>query len=120
MDELLVELLVCPLCGGDLRWSVSSRRAGRIEEGEATCSSCGASYPVREGIGLFLTPDLPRNDLWEGAESGLARHLREHPDMEERLLRSPLSTLNPADRFFRSYVLEERGDWAGAAEALDA
>ena len=38
------------------------------------------NYPVREGIGLFLLPDLPRNDLWEQAESQLSRYLREHTE----------------------------------------
>lgn len=81
---------------------------------EAHCAGCAATYPVREGIGLFLTPDLPRDDLWDQAESGLARHLREHPEVERALMVEPIETLTPTDQFFRALVLEERGQYAEA------
>jgi hypothetical protein len=71
-------------------------------------------YPVREGIGLFLTPDLPRNDLWQQVESHLAPYLREHPDVEQRLMGSPVDDLSPADLFYRALVLEERGEYEAA------
>jgi len=88
-----------------------------VDTAEACCARCAAPYSVREGIGLLLTPDLPRDDLWAQAESGLARHLRAHPDVAHRLMDSPVATLAPADQFFRALVLEERGQYA-AAQAL--
>jgi hypothetical protein len=72
---------------------------------------------VREGIGLFLTPDLSRNDLWERMDSGLVRYLREHPALERQLLEAPLEKLNPADQFFRAMMLEARGNYREARAA---
>jgi uncharacterized protein YbaR (Trm112 family) len=117
MQAFLVDLLQCPHCGGALRWDVAQQSGDRLREAEAHCTRCGASYPVREGIGLFLTPDLPRDDLWEQAESGLTAHLREHPEVERRLMDVPVESLNPADQFFRALALEERDDFAGARAA---
>jgi len=120
MHEFLLEWLACPACHGTLTWNVVERRKGRIEEAEARCRACGALYPVREGIGLFLTPDLPRNDLWEQMDSRLVQYLREHPHVERQLMGVPLEALAPADQFFRALVLEERGDYALARAAADA
>jgi hypothetical protein len=72
---------------------------------------------VRDGIGLFLTKDLSRNDLWERMDSGLVRYLREHPDLERQLLEVPLEKLNPADQFFRALVLEAQGNYREARTA---
>lgn len=120
MNKELRELLVCPACQGGLAWQVRECNGDHIEEGEARCTGCGASYPVREGIALFLTPDLPRHDLWEGAESGLSTYLREHPQVERALLETSLEELSPADRFFRALILEERGEFAEARKAEEA
>lgn len=114
MQKYIVDWLVCPACHGDLSWSIDHATPERIVEATAHCSTCDAAYNVRDEIGIFLTPDLPRNDLWEQAESGLTRYLREHPDLEQRLMHAPLDTLNPADQFFRMMLLEERGDYAAA------
>ena len=118
MFQDLAALLECPACHGRLDWEVKARRGERIEEGEARCGACHAAYPVREGIALFLTPDLPRNDLWEGVDSRLAQYLREHPQVEHQLLETPLEALSPADQFYRAAVLEERGHYEQARAAL--
>jgi methyltransferase family protein len=96
--------LQCPACGG----SLSRRR----------CDDCGADYPLVRGVPTFLTPDAAP-DNWAEAESGLARALRESPELERALLGPPIEELAPADRMFRSFVLDERGDYdaARAAEA---
>jgi len=54
-----------PRLQGSPSQTVSKRDGGRLIEGVADCSACGADYPVRDGIGFFLTPVLPRNDLRE-------------------------------------------------------
>lgn len=69
---------------------------------------------MREGIGLFLTPDLPHDDLWEQAGSGLTQHLQAHPELERQLMDVPPETLAPADQFFRALVLEEQEDYVAA------
>lgn len=120
MHDVLPALLMCPDCQGTLRWDYRERAGGRIEAAEATCYRCGATYPVRDGIGVFLPSDLPRNDLWEQVDSALTRHLCDHPDVEARLLDAPLESLNPADQQFRALVLDERGEIARARQAAEA
>jgi uncharacterized protein YbaR (Trm112 family) len=120
VDHFLVGMLQCPACHGALAWEVSKRLGDQIEEAEACCVPCGATYPVREGIGVFLTPDLPRKDLWEQVDSRLAEYLREHPEIEHQLLKVPLDALAPADQFYRALVLEERGEFAEAKVAADS
>lgn len=114
MHEFLIEMLDCPACHGGLTWQVTARHGEQIDEGQAGCDACGTTYPIREGIGIFLTPDLPRNDLWERVESGLTAYLRQNPEVERALLTGPAEALGPADQFFRSMVLEERGDYVEA------
>jgi uncharacterized protein YbaR (Trm112 family) len=110
----------CPACSGDLRWEYHERRGDRLEVADAACASCAASYPVRGGIGLLLPPGPPRDDPWERLDSGPARHLREHPEVERRLMAPPYGELAPADRFFRALVLEERGHFERAREVIAA
>jgi len=113
-------MLACPTCQGRLDWTIIQRSGDRIEMGEASCAACATSYPVQDGIGIFLTPDLPREDLWEEVDSQLVQHLRQHPDLERKLMGGPLDGLGPADQYFRAAVLEERGDYAGAQAAEEA
>lgn len=117
MEPYVRELLICPACHGELDWNTEAEQDGHIEQGEARCTACGASYPVREGIGIFLTPDLPRNDLWEEVESALARYLRDHPEVAQELLGAPEEALGPADLFYRALALEERGRFREAQQA---
>ncbi|MGB6370338.1 MAG: methyltransferase domain-containing protein [Atribacterota bacterium] len=114
MQEFLIEMLECPACHGELNWKVIQHQGDRIEEAEVSCKKCGGIYTIKEGIGLFLTPDLPRNDLWEQLDSQLIQYLRENPQIESKLMDTPLNTLNPADQFFRAQILEERGEFAQA------
>lgn len=119
MHPCLIELMECPACHGELDWSITGRRDDRVYAGEARCKVCGTSYPFREGIGLFLTPDLPREDLWQQVDGQLTRHLRERPEVERQLMQVPPRSLHPADLFFRALALEERGDYAEARAVED-
>lgn len=116
----LMDMLQCPDCHGELEWSITEKSEYHLETGEAVCLECSAVYPFRDGIGSFLTPDLAREDLWQQVESGLAGYLRSHPETEDRLLGVPLDNLAPADQFFRSLILSERGDIPGAKAASEA
>ncbi|MCD6495504.1 methyltransferase domain-containing protein, partial [Candidatus Bipolaricaulota bacterium] len=113
-------MLECPACHGELSWTIEKRNKSHIEQAETRCASCNAVYPVQDGIGVFLTPDLPRQDLWEEGESMLSTYLREHPRIEQTLLETPLEQLPPANQFFRALALEERGAFADAKEAESA
>jgi len=74
MDEQLLSLLECPACHGELSWTIEICNKSHIEQAEARYASCNAVYPVQEG--MFLTPDLPRHDLWEKGEGDLSAYLR--------------------------------------------
>lgn len=117
MHKIFLDLLECPGCHASLTWKWLEVHGKRIEEAEAHCTGCGANYPVREGIGLFLLPNLPRNDLWEQTESQLSRYLREHTEVERQLMESPADQLAPADQLLRAMVLTDRGAY-GEAKAL--
>ena len=117
MHDFLVDWLVCPDCHGDLNWRTEERAGAHIESGRARCTACGTAYPIRDGIGIFLLDDLPREDLWLGVDSALVKHLRENPAVDDRLMGVPLESLAPADQFFRAMVSEERGDFDHAAQA---
>ena len=117
MHEFLTDWLVCPACHGDLAWRIAERVGGHIESGQARCMACEEEYPIRDGIGIFLLPDLPREDLWQDVDSGLIKYLRAEPEVDRRLMGVPLESLGPADQFFRAMVAEERGDFDEAARA---
>lgn len=117
MQEYLIEKLCCPQCFGELEWEVKERLGEHIETGSASCPECGISFPVQEGIGIFLTDELEREDLWEEVDSTLNQHLKENPDVEKRLMDVPLESLGPADLQFRAGVLDERGNFAEAEKA---
>jgi len=116
MQRYVTSMLQCPDCQGTLSWTIDEEHEGRIEEATATCKGCGHTYPVHEGIGVFLPSDLMRHDMWEESDSALLTYLAENPDIESELMNAPLQTLNPADQFYRATVLEERGQYAEAEE----
>jgi len=114
MHKFLIDLLVCPICHHDLDWKIEKEDDIHLTAGKAACRECKAVYPLWDGIGIFLTPDLPREDLWRQAGSRLVRYLREHPDIERRLMATPLEMLSPTDQFFRGEILEARQEFAKA------
>ena len=114
MHTYLMEMLECPVCHGTLQWDVLDEEGDRIEEGIAKCKECSASYPIEKGIGVFLSPDFPRNDLWEKVDSQLMMFLNEHPDQKRMLMDVPVETLEPADQFYRALMLEEMGKYQEA------
>lgn len=119
MHKVFMDMLECPGCHGSLAWNIAEQRGERIEEAEARCTECGATYPVQEGIALFLLTDLPRNDFWEQSESHLSRYLREHAEVERQLMDGPVDQLAPADQFLRAMVLSDRGAYSEAKALND-
>ncbi|MGD2252933.1 MAG: methyltransferase domain-containing protein [Anaerolineales bacterium] len=116
MKPYVIDMLECPECHAQLDWRIEVEADNQIEAAEARCSGCEAVYHVRDGIGIFLTPDLPRKDMWAQVESHLAIHLRENPDLEKQLLQGPVEQLSPTDQHFRAMILDERGRFGEARE----
>ncbi|MGE5597219.1 MAG: methytransferase partner Trm112 [Hyphomicrobiales bacterium] len=54
----LMEILVCPLCKGELELTVQREADGEIVEGTLRCQSCNETYPIEDGIPNMLPPDL--------------------------------------------------------------
>lgn len=119
MQKYLVEILECPKCHGKLDWNITEQSHDRIEVAEACCQSCSSTYPVRDGIGVFLTTDLKRNDLWEQVDNRLDQLLKQNPEIEKRLMDVPLDSLGPVDQHYRGGVHLSRGETEAAQVAFD-
>ncbi len=59
MDKRLLEILVCPLCGTDVR----------LEKDRVVCSSCGRRYPVRDGIPVMIVDEADSSAGQDGPDS---------------------------------------------------
>ncbi len=53
----LMEILCCPTCRGDLTLSEKRREGEEVVEGVLTCTKCGTTYPIEDGIPNLLPPD---------------------------------------------------------------
>lgn len=58
MRHDLMEILVCPMCKGDLTLTVDREEGDEIVEGKLVCSQCNETYPIEDGIPNMLPPDL--------------------------------------------------------------
>ena len=111
MQKYLPELMACPICHQDLIWTISESDENRILEATVNCSACAGQFSVREGIGIFLTDHIARNDTWAQVESGLSKYLKNNPKLEQALMGAAIENLSPADKFFRAMMLEESNDF---------
>ena len=53
-----MEILVCPLCKGDLTLETVREAEGEIVEGSLSCAACAERYPIEDGIPNLMPPDL--------------------------------------------------------------
>ncbi|MCK9518702.1 MAG: methytransferase partner Trm112 [Dehalococcoidia bacterium] len=58
MKPDLLEILVCPLCKGDLELTTDREEDGEILAGSLRCSGCNETYPIEDGIPNMLPPEL--------------------------------------------------------------
>lgn len=116
MQKYLVEILECPKCHGRLDWNTTEQTADRIVTAQVQCHHCSSTYSVQDEIGVFLTADLKRDDLWEQADR-LEQYLKQNPGLEERLMDVPLDTLGPVDQHYRGDIHKSRGDIEAANAA---
>ena len=57
MQQRLMEILICPMCKGDLELNVEKEDGGEILTGSIRCTACGERYPIEDGIPNMLPPD---------------------------------------------------------------
>ncbi|PSP75384.1 hypothetical protein BRC81_15840 [Halobacteriales archaeon QS_1_68_20] len=58
MKESLMDVIVCPLDKHDLELEVDERDGEEIITGTLTCTECGETYPIEDGIPNLLPPDM--------------------------------------------------------------
>ena len=58
MKRDLMDILVCPLCKGELTLTVDKEEDGEIAEGSLHCAGCAETYPIEDSIPNLLPPAL--------------------------------------------------------------
>jgi len=117
MQKYLIEILECPKCHGELDWKITEQTTDRVVTAEVQCTACSAVYSIQNEIGIFLTEELQRNDLWEQV-ARLEQYLEQNPGLEEKLMDVPLDTLGPVDQYFRGSLHKARGESEAARAAF--
>ncbi|SHK54744.1 Methyltransferase domain-containing protein [Hathewaya proteolytica DSM 3090] len=116
MKKIFEDMLQCPKCHGQLQWNICEESESRIINAEVTCSQCGAKYEVKDEIGIFLTPDLQRNDYWEQGKGGLHEYLDSEPLKKEEFLSTDEDKLSPGDYWGKLFYIEEEKNYKKAHE----
>ena len=58
MKKELMDILVCPVCKGELELSVAEEDEKEIVTGSLYCQKCNEHYPIVDTIPNLLPPDL--------------------------------------------------------------
>ena len=58
MKPDLMDVLVCPVCKGELTLTVTREDDGEIVEGSLHCAHCDETYPIEDTIANLLPPSL--------------------------------------------------------------
>lgn len=58
MRMTLMEILVCPLCRGDLDLTITEQDGDEIVSGLLRCTGCQEEYPIEDTIPNMLPPSL--------------------------------------------------------------
>ena len=70
MKEKLLDLLACPICGGDILLAYASKYDGKeIVEGVLTCRKCTREYKIARGVPRFADLAKIDDDKAETAEN---------------------------------------------------
>lgn len=63
MRKDLMEIIVCPVCRGDLELTVKEEEGDEVISGHLTCAKCNERYPIEERIPNLLPPDLRKTGV---------------------------------------------------------
>ena len=58
MKRELMEILVCPVCKGDLELRVETEDSEEIITGSLNCAACNETYPIDDAIPNLLPPAM--------------------------------------------------------------
>ena len=54
----LLDILVCPMCRGDLHLEITEQEGEEIVSGSLRCKECQELYPIEDTIPNMLPPSL--------------------------------------------------------------
>jgi len=57
MKKELMDILVCPMCKGDLELTVKEETGEEVITGNLHCSKCNEDYPIEDTIPNLLPPN---------------------------------------------------------------
>ena len=57
MKKELMEILVCPVCKGELKLTVEEEDEKEVIRGSLFCGKCDENYPIVDAIPNLLPPD---------------------------------------------------------------
>jgi len=57
MKRELMDILVCPVCKGELELSVGEENGQEVVTGSLYCRKCDEHYPIVDTIPYLLPPD---------------------------------------------------------------
>jgi uncharacterized protein YbaR (Trm112 family) len=58
MKESIMEIIVCPVCKGNLDLKVTEKTGVEIIAGTLFCARCDHTYPINDSIPNLLPPDM--------------------------------------------------------------
>lgn len=58
MKRLLMDIICCPVCKGELELKVEKEENEEILEGQLYCKKCDYNYPIEDSIPNLLPPEL--------------------------------------------------------------
>ena len=58
MKRDLMDILVCPVCKGELTLHVTKEEEDEIVEGRLNCAACSEDYPIEDTIPNLLPPSM--------------------------------------------------------------
>ena len=57
MKRSLMDIIVCPVCKGELKLTVTAEEGEEIITGSLHCAKCQVDYPIEESIPNLLPPE---------------------------------------------------------------
>ncbi len=57
----MMEILVCPMCKGQLTLAIVEEQGDEIVEGSLFCPACNETYPITGRIPNLLPPELRKS-----------------------------------------------------------
>jgi len=107
MHKALIPLLICPICHGKLKSRITRKDETHLIEGEFACKDCKRKYPIFDGIGVFLSGEETKEDLWKEQEDFATRFRKENPILFFLLTKTFLGNIKPEHHFIKGLLLED-------------